>query len=442
MIETFKGIAGFGIIAGIFACWSQLKGMVTKAFSYFIRGDQVINYEVSKTMLLSLLTDSKIVNWGSRKYSTSHSDFIKSMKGVHCILFTEYSTLFLLYKKYTPLIVSRTTDGQGIKVTYLYKTFDFRKQLDKAYFDFNAEFAKVLAKERNSNFYIEEISGKDVSAPDMSGYGNVGKSYGEGLSFGGSGGSTEAIKLPFDFHLMDKYVDLVALNYTDIGSEKERDKVTYYWPKEGVQLREEVKYWLENRQWFLDREIKHSRGCLLTGLPGTGKSKLTVEIAKYFGIPITKINLANMTENEFIRAYGSCPQSSIVLIEDIDNVFHGRTNILAQNSHSKNLLSFDALINVIGGAKQYNGLFTIVSTNKIELLDAALTRAGRLDVKIEVGPLDEDGRRFIASNILRDWNELIEKAVIDWAGLTAAEFENNCVQVAITEFYKKKEIKL
>jgi len=67
-----------------------------------------------------------------------------------------------------------------------------------------------------------------------------------------------------------------------------------------------------------------------------------------------------------------------------------------------------------------------------------MTRSGRLDAKIEVGPLCEEGRRFIAENILRDWRNLIDESVGSCDNMVAADFENHCIELAIKE--KNKEL--
>ena len=147
-----------------------------------------------------------------------------------------------------------------------------------------------------------------------------------------------------------------------------------------------------------------------------------------------------MSNSEFIKAFEFENSSGqIVLLEDLDATFNMRTNILAKSTHTKQLLSFDTLINTIGGIKAANGSFVIITTNHIENLDPALTRAGRIDAKIEIGPLCEDGRKFVAQNILRDWPNLVDKAIKECDNMVAAEFENYCIELAIQEKNKENE---
>ena len=130
----------------------------------------------------------------------------------------------------------------------------------------------------------------------------------------------------------------------------------------------------------------------------------------------------------------------IILIEDIDTIFNGRKNLLAESSLSKNLLSFDTLINTISGVKENQGIFLIITTNEIEKLDSALLRPGRCDVHIKVDYIDQRGKETIAQNILFGYPDLIEKYGNMKEDQTAAAFENLCIEAALKRFYENKSL--
>jgi chaperone BCS1 len=147
-----------------------------------------------------------------------------------------------------------------------------------------------------------------------------------------------------------------------------------------------------------------------------------------------------MSDEEFVKNYNvGSEKSMIILLEDLDVLFNLRENALAQTSKTKNLLSFDTLINTIAGIKRNDGIFLIITVNDISRCDPALIRPGRCDMKIEVGPLDRKGREFIARNILKGYPELIESIILTGEGKVAAEFENDCIELALREFYKDRE---
>jgi len=142
-----------------------------------------------------------------------------------------------------------------------------------------------------------------------------------------------------------------------------------------------------------------------------------------------------MSDNEFVRAFESAPHLSIILIEDICTIFKGRENLLAANCLTKQLLSFDTLLNVLSGVKQKTSAFIIITSNHPETLHDSLTRSGRLNAHIEFKKTTEEARRFIAGNILQEWPELFEKTVSDGADDTASDFEVRCLRVAEEKIY-------
>jgi SpoVK/Ycf46/Vps4 family AAA+-type ATPase len=130
----------------------------------------------------------------------------------------------------------------------------------------------------------------------------------------------------------------------------------------------------------------------------------------------------------------------------------GRENILGENGGG---LSFDCLLNSISGVQNSDGVFLIVTTNHVEDLDPALgkprtdkkvngsfisTRPGRIDRAFELPVLDEVCRRKIAQRILKDYPEYIEQTVKDCAGDSGAQFQEKCAQIALKNFWDRKDI--
>lgn len=102
-------------------------------------------------------------------------------------------------------------------------------------------------------------------------------------------------------------------------------------------------------------------------------------------------------------------------------------------------------MNTIDGISLSDGVFTIVTTNRLEYLDPALggieewgvsTRPGRIDKTIKLDILDEDCRRQIASRILIDCPDLIDQMIIDGMGDTGAQFQDRCSKVALARFWE------
>lgn len=94
---------------------------------------------------------------------------------------------------------------------------------------------------------------------------------------------------------------------------------------------------------------------------------------------------------------------------DIDGVFHGRENVLAKVNTMRDSLTFDCLLNAIGGIETADGTFIVVTTNRPDLLDDALgrpdevtgtTRPGRLDRAFRLPFPNEEQRSSILRRIL------------------------------------------
>lgn len=429
----FNNITLFAAFGSLVAFWGQIKGFASKFFSFFIRGDVIADSGQAINFLREILPDTKLFFWGNNTYICENLNF-PAQKVWANIIFSYFKSYPAIYRN-CPIILSES--GQyGLKVTYLAGTFPIAKILEKIN---QKEWAKTLEnkKQKANNFYIIEASGSDEiinlsnsKPPTYSGA--LLSSPQDNLSTRGIFSNCYALA-EYGKYFGQQYSD------TQISYDEEANE-SYFWSAEAKKLDREISFWMENRKWYRDRNLSWRRGALLYGKPGSGKTKLVLKCAEKHGIPVRKLNISNMSNSEFTKAFEvENSDGQIILLEDLDATFNMRTNVLAESTHTKQLLSFDTLINTIGGIKAANGSFVIITTNHIENLDPALTRAGRIDAKIEIGPLCEDGRRFVAQNILRDWPNLVDKAVKQCDNMVAAEFENCCIELAIQEKNKENE---
>ncbi len=138
----------------------------------------------------------------------------------------------------------------------------------------------------------------------------------------------------------------------------------------------DIKSFLSQKKWYEKRGIPYKRGYLLHGPPGNGKTSFALALSKFTDRDIYPLNLSSLESDKAIMgAFESISSKAILLIEDIDTMFKKTRKVDSK-------LSFSTLLNCLDGAFYKEGIITIITTNHIEKLDAALIREGRIDVKL------------------------------------------------------------
>jgi hypothetical protein len=205
-----------------------------------------------------------------------------------------------------------------------------------------------------------------------------------------------------------------------------------------------AKRWLDSEAWYKSKRIPWRQGWLFYGKPGTGKTSLAKAVCIAMDIKLIVVELATLDDGELIGVWHKARENApcMVFIEDIDNVFHLRENILGENAPT---LNFGTLLNCADGVEGADGILLVISTNKIDQIDPALgvpdaqgrsTRPGRIDVAIELKPLDADCRKRIALRILSDCPHEIDRVVREGDGDTGSQFQNRCSEIALDYHWK------
>ena len=207
-------------------------------------------------------------------------------------------------------------------------------------------------------------------------------------------------------------------------------------------LLQQLSRWRQHREWFQERGLPWKYGALLYGPAGTGKTAFVRAVGEDLNLPIYAFDLSTFYNDELVNSWHRMRSNTpaIALLEDLDNVFHGR-----ERANDKIQLTFDALLNCIDGVERVDGLLLFVTTNRIEHLDSALggeldkrgvmSRPGRIDRAVFFGQLDHAGRQHIAARILRDWPDAIAKTVNAGDGDTGAQFERRCIDIAQQRYW-------
>lgn len=236
--------------------------------------------------------------------------------------------------------------------------------------------------------------------------------------------------------------DVSELGHPDSGQETAVQRLALN--ADAETLVREAHFWKQNEDWYRSRSIPWRRGWLLHGPPGTGKTALIRAVAEDLDLPVFVYDLASLMNEEFQNAW--CHMLSQVpcmaVIEDIDAVFDGRKNITGREQH----LTFDCLLNCLDGIERCDGLFVVITTNRLDQIDSALgvpdetgksSRPGRIDRTLYLGALTEKARRTIAARILQDAPELQESVVRQGDGETAAQFQERCAGISLEQLWDR-----
>ncbi len=163
--------------------------------------------------------------------------------------------------------------------------------------------------------------------------------------------------------------------------------------KESLQ---EIIDFLHNPQKYTDIGAKLPKGALLVGSPGTGKTLLAKAVAGEAGVPFFSISGSDFEEmfvgvgasrvrDLFQQATKVAP--AIIFIDEIDAVGHRRDSRFGNNDQTLN-----QLLGELDGFDSSKGIVILAATNRPEILDKALLRAGRFDRRIVVDKPNYQGR--------------------------------------------------
>lgn len=150
-----------------------------------------------------------------------------------------------------------------------------------------------------------------------------------------------------------------------------------------------IEWFLANEAWYRQRGLTYKLVVLLHGEPGTGKSSLIQAIASRFNRDLYCVDQLQALGPEIGRF-----RNGILAIEDIDTLGSLRREAVdpgdgpTEGPAPSPKVLLHGVLNTLDGLATPHGLITIITTNHLDALDPAMVRPCRIDLKLEVGPLD------------------------------------------------------
>jgi hypothetical protein len=474
-MKYLAGGAAIGLIAGF---WNQIKAVLWRIASLFVQRIEVPTEAAHNALISYLVANYRRSRFYDRMYGANYEHQRDGRFGlIPYELFGSRSVLF--WRGCWPFVFSNAQEGKartgqphaehgdggernGGKVystlTFLRGTLDAEAVMRAACASCNKLTWAVASEEEEaqSRFAIYRVPDHDR---------------------GEDGYSSESNGLPWYRQASHRLLAHTPeqLGKAPLHNGRALDNLIF--PQRVKDLIREIELWRSSRPWYLSRGIPWKRGWLLYGPPGTGKTALARAFAEDLNMPIYVFNLAVMSNHDLLEAWTDMQVNvpCIALIEDIDNIFHGRENVsrkpgmmpllLArkrgddgeQSPSSLVPLTFDCLLNCLDGVERADGIFTIITTNDVAKVDPALgqprtlpdgavefisTRPGRIDKAVELTWMEPADKKLMARRILGEYAREYQ-AMLDFIDRypdlkeTPAQFQERCAQVALACFWKE-----
>lgn len=207
---------------------------------------------------------------------------------------------------------------------------------------------------------------------------------------------------------------------------------------------EEIVHFLKEPQKYTELGGKIPKGALLVGPPGTGKTLLAKAVAGEASVPFFSLSGSDFVEmfvgvgasrvrDLFKKAKEKSP--SIIFIDEIDAIGRARSKNAGFSGNDERENTLNQLLTEMDGFGTNSGVIILAATNRVDILDKALLRAGRFDRQISVELPDVHERKEIFQVHMRplkmDGTVDIDLLSRQTPGFSGADIANVCNEAAL-----------
>ncbi len=207
---------------------------------------------------------------------------------------------------------------------------------------------------------------------------------------------------------------------------------------------QEIVEFLKNPKKYTDLGGKIPKGALLVGPPGTGKTLLAKAVAGEADVPFFSLSGSEFVEmfvgvgasrvrDLFTQAKAKAP--CIIFIDEIDAIGRARANAASLGGNDERESTLNQLLTEMDGFGTNSGIIIMAATNRADILDKALLRAGRFDRQIHVDLPDLNERKEIFNVHLRpikiDETVDVDMLARQTPGFSGADIANVCNEAAL-----------
>ena len=215
---------------------------------------------------------------------------------------------------------------------------------------------------------------------------------------------------------------------------------------------QEIVEFLKNPQKYTDLGGKIPKGALLVGPPGTGKTLLAKAVAGEAGVPFFSMSGSDFVEmfvgvgaSRVRDLFNNAKQKApcIIFIDEIDAIGRARGKSAITGGNDERESTLNQLLTEMDGFGTNSGVIVLAATNRADILDKALLRAGRFDRQIYVELPDIVGRKEIFEVHMRGLKlgNDVDKDFLakQTPGFSGADIANVCNEAALMAARKGKD---